>query len=226
MSRPVSHVRRCLLIAAAVIAACGLTSTCPSNVAGDESADAHKRGRRYAAGPLTAADFQAEIPQEPKFSKDVELRAFAISDILFEYEYKHVTRGRRTTVTLTSVKVFAVAYPDRSWIVDATDQRLMDHEQGHFDITQRHALRAEIELRKMLEPGRPLEIAGRDEQAAVEVLVNRLNEALAPHIAAATEENEQYDVVTQHGLRRDEQARQRSAQVESLRALNAELMER
>src|SRR5688500_3287238 len=100
--------------------------------------------RPYSAGPLTAADFRAE----PDLSQPYA--AWTSVEMQFRFAYRYRTQNKQTVVTLTEVDVWSEVERDKSWNRRPRDPVLLDHEQGHFDITHAHALEAQATLRKSL----------------------------------------------------------------------------
>src|SRR5688500_17525432 len=90
--------------------------------------------RRYEAGPLTSADFAAPPPADRR-----DLLANTHTALEYAVQYRGTTSAQGTRVFATRLEVYATLTPSKSWNAAAADARLLDHEQGHFDITQLHA---------------------------------------------------------------------------------------
>ncbi len=178
--------------------------------------------RRYAEGPLTAADFLAEAkPDDPTLR--IHPRAYCATDIRWECRYGKSTQNRVTTLRLERVDVSAVVVRDKSWNVRPDDKALLDHEQGHFDLAQLYALRAQRHFVKLLEAGHAPEGKGRSEQQAWRSLEQQINDRIEGFLAELRLEHRRYDEATRHGELPGPQAEQRRQQLDAIRALVEEL---
>ncbi len=99
----------------------------------------------------------------------------------------------------------------------------MDHEQGHFDITQIHAQRLQLKMRKLLAAKKPPGGTGDSEAAAVEALNALLDTEVKAAKAASDQENHEYDRLTVHGGELEKQRELRHVHQETLKKLAAEL---
>lgn len=149
-------------------------------------ADQH---RIYESGPLTLQDFQAEVPAE-----DGGLDAWTTSELKFRYGYQTQIRGRQATARITLVDVDAVVIRDQSWNRLPQDQELLDHEQGHFDLTQIAALVARLYFAR----NRIVRTAATSERAT-EMVEAELNRKMQEFIQDLKLRHEQYDRLTNHG---------------------------
>lgn len=149
--------------------------------------------RPYRDGPLTAADFQAEPDLSQGFA------AYTKTNFRHRYRYRYRTQGGDTVVTLTEVEVWGTVARDKSWNRRQRDAALMDHEQGHFDLTQIFALSAQAELREQLKKGRAPQGRAKNQDAAVKRLEARLLEVMEPFIAESITAHTQYDKETGNG---------------------------
>src|SRR5260221_14003129 len=94
----------------------------------------------------------------------------------------------------------AVSNPAKSWNHwGKRNPNLLDHEQGHFDITQIHAQRLEIKMRKMVAAKKPPAGTGESEAAAAEALNALLEKECEAAKAAALGENRDDARGTGHG---------------------------
>ncbi len=155
--------------------------------------------RIYESGPLTPQDFQAEIPAE-----DGGLDAWTTSELKFRYRYETQVRGRRATAVITLVEVDAVVIRDQSWNRLPQDQELMDHEQGHFDLTQIAALEARLYFAR----NRILRTAATP-QRAIEMVEAEWNRKMQEFIQELKLRHEEYDRLTNHGQMASSQREQR-----------------
>lgn len=176
--------------------------------------------RRWDAGPLTADDFQAPVPDPlPKLGR-VRQHALTQTSVRFRTKYNYITfRGKNggdeVQATLTDIDIYAVFLRDKSWLSPG-GRKLLDHEQGHFDITQLHALKARLSMQQQLSEGKaPLGIGG-DLAAAVEDLNRQIDESLRPVYERIDVAQQQYDRDTLHGTRAANQRAHRKRHLEVL----------
>lgn len=175
--------------------------------------------RNYETGPLTQRDFAATAPDD-----NLQLAAFTTSDLHFNFAYRYQSVPGRVTATLSEMEVLAIVIPGKSWLRRTLDVRLLDHEQGHFDLTYIAALRQRIHFAKMLR-GRMqdrLSAVGTDLNMAVEALRKKVAAHLQEACQTLLVDQTEYDRVTQQGLKPDTQAEQRRQQKETIQSLLAE----
>jgi len=183
-----------------------------------EQAAAGASMRSYSAGPLTLADFQQAPPHDRQ-----GLDALTTTDIRYNYNYQARFTQRRATAYLTELSVDAVVLPSESWTTRPSDVRLLDHEQGHFDIAYSISVRARLDLAKMRKKGQRLYATGATSQAAIDGLKQKIEGFMQPFLDALLTEHREYDRVTNHGLRRNAQTEQRREQLETIKTLVEEL---
>ena len=124
--------------------------------------DARPRGRSYQDGPLTLDDYRAKPPD------DSPLSAFTVTDIRCDYRYRYQSTNRTTTAYVTEMTIDAVVIASQSWNRHPKDKRVLDHEQGHFDLAMIAALQTrlrfaeEYQTRKLTGTGATMEIALED----------------------------------------------------------------
>ncbi len=214
----------CLILAATL--ACVSVADCSNaraQVPGQDANNGSKLDRPYNNGPLTEADFRGKVPTEGGLAKS-PFQAFLFMDISWTSQYRTTGRGRVVTAHLTQFQATAVSNPTRSWNQWGKKRPdLLDHEQGHFDITQIHALRFEIKIRKQLAAKKPPTGTGETEAVAVEALNDLLVKEGIAVKAVADEENVEYDRLTAHGGVLEKQRELRHVHLETLKKLTAEL---
>jgi Bacterial protein of unknown function (DUF922) len=167
--------------------------------------------RTYADGPLSPADFRAAVP-EPQTVKDgVKLRAMTETEIRYttRYRWDEPTPGK-VSARLTRFDCFAQLLPDKCWIKEPDDLRLLDHEQGHFDITEINARPAQKSFDKLI-ADQGLVGYGSDERSAVADLDKKVHDEMQKVFDREREEQIKYDRVTDHGRSFVAQAKQRAA---------------
>ena len=174
--------------------------------------------RLYSTGPVTMEDFQAAPPDDRQ-----GLDALTSADIRYNYNYRTRFTQRKATAYVTDVSVEAVLVRSKSWNTRPSDKRLLDHEQGHFDITYILVLRARLELARMRKKGQRLYATGATSQSAIDGLKQKVDGFFQPFLDALSTGHQEYDRETKHGLRRDDQAEQRREQLEAIKTLVEEL---
>jgi hypothetical protein len=170
-----------------------------AQIPGQEANGGPKPERRYDSGPLTEADFRGKTPTEGELAGS-PFQAFLFMDIIWSSQYRSAGRGRNISAFLTQFEATAVSNPAKSWNHGGKrNPDLLDHEQGHFDITQIHAQRLELKMRKLLAVKKPPGGTGESEAAALEALNALLDKECRAAKAASDEENHEYDRLTTHG---------------------------
>ncbi|MGI8980781.1 MAG: DUF922 domain-containing protein [Pirellulaceae bacterium] len=223
MMRPVSCCARCLLACTLAIASVVVSQHAHAQVAGQEGKVDAKSDRPYGDGPLTEADFRGKPSADGKLAGN-SFQAYLFMDIVWSSQYRTAGRGRVASAQLTQFQASAVTYPGKSWNRwKKFNPDLLDHEQGHFDLTHIHALRLEIKMRKLLAGKMPPAGSGETEGVAVEALNTLLLKEYAAVKAAADEENIEYDLLTAHGIDLEKQREIRRVHQETLKKLAAEL---
>ena len=167
--------------------------------------------RKYSDGPLAPADFRAAAP-EPQPVKD-EGRLRAMTDV----EIRYTTRYRwdepmpgNVSARLTRFDCQAVLLPEKCWNKEPDDLRLLDHEQGHFDITEINARRAQKRFDQLI-TDQGLLGYGSDERSAVADLDKKVHDEMQKIFDRERDEQIKYDRVTNHGRNFAAQAKQRAA---------------
>ncbi len=194
-----------IFASAIVVAAACIASAADQTPPVVQPAEADQQ-RIYESGPLTPQDFQAEIPAE-----DGGLDAWTTSELKFRYRYETQVRGRRATTRITLVEVDAVVVRDQSWNRRPQDQGLMDHEQGHFDLTQIAALEARLDFAR----NRIVRTAATPQQAT-EMVEAEWHRKMQEFIQELKLRHEQYDRLTNHGRIAASQQEQRRLQHQQL----------
>lgn len=164
---------------------------------------AHAQERPYSGGNLTAADFGGTVP--PVGGRDNH-DAVTAAGVTVEVKAGPTTGTPGNHVSTPSVIVVeAVVDRAESWNSDPTDADLMKHEQGHFDLAEIAAKKAQAEYNKALMDGKLTgtgatpEQAIADSQKKIDAISERYNKALK-----ATQEA--YDAITDHGRNDTKQA--------------------
>lgn len=151
--------------------------------------------RPYRDGPLTPDDFQA-TPTTPTRG----IQAWTYTEQAYRSRYRIEQRRRDWVVSLTELEVWAVVDRTQSWNRLPRDAALLDHEQGHFDITQIFALEAQNSLLQDVRRGKPLQARGATRDEAIKAFEKKLSERLQALAEASSEEQRAYDKATENGL--------------------------
>jgi hypothetical protein len=203
MRRPIH-----LAIAATVLLAAGVVPASGQQPAGAET-PAVVEQRVYETGPLTARDFQAEIPAD-----DRGLDAWTTTDLVYRFQYETRFTSRLASVWITQVTVEAVVIPGKSWNRSPNDAPLMDHEQGHFDLTQIAAMGARLHFAEQR-----IATTAATAEAAARNLDNEVQRQMREFFEVLRGEHEEYDRLTRHGREATAQSKQRRIQQEELAKL-------
>jgi hypothetical protein len=218
-----SYTRCFILSALPAIASVGLFPCAQAQIPGQQADGNSKPDRPYGDGPLTAADFKGKTPTEGELANS-PFQAFLFVDITWSSQYRTVGRSRVFTALLTQFQATAVTNPAKSWNHWGKENPdLIDHEQGHFDITHIHALRLELRMRRLLAAKKPPSGTGETEATAVGVLNALLDKEAKAAKAVADEENVEFDRLTKHGSALEKQHELQRVHQETLRKLAEEL---
>jgi hypothetical protein len=176
--------------------------------------------RKYSDGPIVPGDFKAAVPDPTPVKDGIKLRAMTHTEI--RYATRHRWDEAKTgTVTawLTRFDCYAALLCDKCWIKEPMDVRLIDHEQGHFDITEINARRAQRKFDRLIaEKG--LTGHGNDEASAVADLNKQVRDQMQQVFDKEREEQIDYDRVTNHGRNHSAQAEQRRLQHDRIKELD------
>jgi hypothetical protein len=169
----------------------------------------------YPERPLEPRDFRGKVPDERPLE---EPRIEAYSHTELRYQFDARTRGRagRYTSELTSITVHALLDRSQSWNAQPQSLELLDHHQGHFDLTEITAREAERQLRAMIRPPRRLTGRGRTEPEAIRDLERQIQEHLAGHVESLKRDIDYFDQITRYGTLPDMEARERHKQKQLL----------
>lgn len=193
-------------------------------VADEPALDGPKNWRRYRDGPLSPDDFRGRAPasQNPSESGH-RLTAYTFVEIMYESKFQAVGTKDRWTARLVELEAYAVVHRDQSWNRRPDDARLLDHEQGHFDLAHAYALTLQryfdeqLKLRKF-----PVGV-GKTAAEATEVLKGKLRTAMQPILDDNVKAQSDYDRLTLHGSIPDAQAEQRRQQLARIDELNKQI---
>lgn len=155
--------------------------------------------RRYADGPLTAADFAGKAPEQSPINMGIEMVANTECEV--RYEYRAAVQQRAPdlwTARITSFTCAAVVVPGKCWNTQPESRRVLDHEQGHFDVAEIGARRAQ---KHFTSPSRDRKVAtaGRDRRAAERKLDQEIKKAMQEVYDGLAKAQKTYDEETRHG---------------------------
>lgn len=169
--------------------------------------------RRHQDGPLKRAEFKAKPPNSGR-------AAYTRTDLRFTYRTKFTRVGNSVLIRLTESDVYAIFIPEESWMRKSAPDDLMDHEQGHFDLTEIYALKAQhaIQLKH-----RSYSLTGDTKSECEKKLQARMKEDIQRIFAQCEERQREYDYQTEHGLRPDAQRLHRREQKAELLRWRAKL---
>jgi hypothetical protein len=177
--------------------------------------------RPYSAGPLTLADYQQAVPNPRPIASGVWLAASTWTGTRYTTRYDwHSDRAGNVDARLTRVEVVASVDRAKSWNADRDRRQLIDHEQGHFDLTELYARRAQRKFNELLQ-GPGVVAHGPDEKTAAAEIDRQVKRIMDDYLDAEKTAQIEYDKVTHHGLLPGPQAEQRSFQQAALQEIGA-----
>lgn len=171
--------------------------------------------RRYSDGPLSVQDFRGTVPpaDDPdRRQAHLSLTALTRTELRYDLVIQTSGAGNRWTARCREADAYAVVLRDRSWNLRPHDAQLMDHEQGHFDITQGLALEVQFRLRE-LQARRSMVGTGNSPTAAQRNLEERLRAEISPQMDELPRAQQEYDRITGNGTIPLAQADQRRQQL-------------
>lgn len=191
----------------------------PGSVVGGEQLEL----RLYAQGRLTAEDFRAVPPREIPRVGNANILSETKTEVRYNFRYVVTQSGRVYVARLAEIDVFALLSTERSWNAAPENARLLAHEQGHFDLAQRQALRARAAFLSQIREGNPLSASAATPDAALVGLQQKVRDSFAPWIDELRRADLAYDEETAHGTLRGAQAKFQRRTADELVAAQAEL---
>jgi hypothetical protein len=155
--------------------------------------------RRYADGPLTVEDFAGKPPEKSPINMGVEM--VANTDCKIRYEYRSTVEQRAPdlwTARITSFTCTAVVEPAKCWTTAPESLRVLDHEQGHFDLAEIAARRTQQHFAGLVS-NRKVVANGRDGRAAERMLNQQIKKAMQEVYDSLATAQKTYDEETRHG---------------------------
>ena len=157
-----------------------------------------------AARPLDWNDFRGRVPG----GTDAENVAATAASLGWTYEYEFERSASGCRYHVTAIRATAIFHSESSWVKPGHETAaVLEHEQGHFDLTQVSRLMFEAQTRALV--GMRGTCAGRN--------ANRTSKRIAAEITARIEPiyeqiwqshlalQERYDRDTRHGIATDTQ---------------------
>ncbi len=178
--------------------------------------------RNYAEGPLTIADFTGKAPDPLPASGGITMVASTRCQVNYNYRYRTSGREKRWTAMITELEIANYIEQSQSWNMRPESARILDHEQGHFDISEIGARRARDKMAALRTSGKLVGV-GRDEATAKRVLEGLIGSTMKEINDQTNDEQKEYDRVTRHGIDADAQADERRKQLERLVVLGEKL---
>ncbi len=176
--------------------------------------------RKYAEGPLTAADFQGSPPEPPPVKDNIKMVANTMCVVRYSYRLRtHSQRDGTWTAELVSFDCFSAVEPAKCWNLVPESSRVLDHEQGHFDVAEIFARRMQQRFDELM-TGKNLATNGRTERAAREALEKEIKRVTEEAYSELAKVQATYDKETAHGTRPRAQREHRQWQRQELK--NAE----
>jgi hypothetical protein len=168
--------------------------------------------RRYADGPLTVEDFAGKPPEKSPVNMGITM--VANTDCEIRYEYRSAVEQRAPdlwTARITSFTCTAVVEPTKCWTTAPESLRVLDHEQGHFDLAEIAARRTQQHFAGLIRKGK-WTANGRDRRATERQLDLQIKKAMQEVFDSLAEAQKTYDEETRHGTAILAQSRHRGWQ--------------
>ncbi len=172
--------------------------------------------RRFADGPLRIEEFKGK---PDRLSGD----AYTANRVDFKYDYVLTGKGGRVEARLKTFEAYSLFLRESSWWKSSAREFLLDHEQGHFDIAEAAARRAQLGFDKVFAEKKVIRAYGATKEEAIKKLSDKISRVMKVANEQATEDNREYDAITSHGMRPRIQAEQRHVHKATLDRLAKEL---
>jgi hypothetical protein len=192
-----------LLLAASLVLspAAPLDAQAPAQLSDTRTDGAPAKLRKYSEGALTAADFQGKPPAAAPAKDNITMVANTMSVVRYVYRLRtNSERDGSWTARLTSFDCFSAVEPAKCWNSVPESPRVLDHEQGHFDLAEIFARRMQRRFDELM-AGNNASGSGGTERLAREALEKEIKRISDDVYAALTEAQATYDKETRHGTR-------------------------
>ena len=176
--------------------------------------DSVAKSRRYEHGPLVKKDYQGTVPDSIKnFAASTEI------EVRYDYRYQLHQKNQRFQIYVTDLDIYSIMLTKKSWNRELYNVRLLDHEQGHFDIGEIFALKAEIEMARKMKDKWRFFSTGKSKASVIAKLEATLDQQFSRIVSEMKNEQVAYDKATNHGLDPKAQKIAREGHAERLQAL-------
>ncbi len=173
--------------------------------------------RKYAEGPLIAADFQGSPPEPSPVKDNIKMVANTMCVVRYSYRLRtHSQRDGTWTAELVSFDCFSAVDPAKCWNLVPESSRVLDHEQGHFDVAEIFARRMQQRFDELM-AGKNASTNGRTERTARETLEKEIKRVTEEAYTELAKVQATYDKETAHGTRPRAQREHRHWQRQELK---------
>jgi hypothetical protein len=152
--------------------------------------------------PLEWSDFRG--PVDPTAADNAA--ATTAASLNWSYKYRLERSDRGCTYRITEIETEAMFHPQTSWVRPGhANDRVLEHEQGHFDLTQIHKMMLDSEARDLVDEERDCgsrRASLSDVEEKVAEIVTPVRDRVWRNLQRV---QEQYDAETQHGILGDAQ---------------------
>jgi hypothetical protein len=177
-------------------------------------------GRAYAVGPLEPKDFAGRPPEKTPVNLGIEMVANTECQVHYSYQSSLAQRGETWTARIVKFESEAVIVPEKCWITTPDSRRVLDHEQGHFDLAEIAARRAQKHFDGLI--GDPTStLSAGDKRAVQRALDSRIKKTMKEVYDSLETAQKTYDEETRHGTALVPQLRHRRWQRAELEKLGA-----
>lgn len=159
--------------------------------------------RHYETGKLTASDFAGK-PDPARVQMGTS--AFTVCELRWKYRTRYQEKeDGQVHMRVTRLDITCQVIPEKSWNLQPTNETLLEHEQGHFDIWYLNTLRARNAWKKKFAEGGITSVAATVEEA--DKLIRKKVDAFCKgFVDAGFDENRDYDQMTSKGANPTAQA--------------------
>ncbi len=219
MRSAVFHSRRlrCRAILSGFFVAARFATTIAADDAKKKPTDAELAMRPYRDGPLTAADYRCPPPNPLPQKNGVQLSAMTFTSLHYNTRYRwREVQPEKFEARLTSFDIVAEVDRRQSWTTRPTDERLLDHEQGHFDVSELNARRIQKKFNELIASSAVIG-HGSDETNAIADMNQQVETRVHDYLEQERKQQDQYDITTHHGTYHKSQAEERQKQLAALK---------